>query len=108
MLIVEVDGCPGGWVVTWDRADKTLVARVQMVHKKRRQAGNVERAVQLEEKLGTTMWPREEAFEIARPAKPDDVLDAAIAAWTAREDNAERLPTNPPINRRGSRMEIVF
>ena len=111
MLIVEVDGCPGGWVVTWDRADKTLVARVQMVHKKRRQAGNVERAVLLEEKLGTTIWPREEAFEIARPAKPDDVLDAAIAAWTARrvaEDNAERLPTNPPMDRRGLRMAIDF
>jgi predicted RNase H-like nuclease len=88
-----------------------LAGKQPMVHKKRRQAGYDERAMLLEEKLDVTIWPRKEAFENARPAKPDDVLDAAVAAWTARrvsEDNAELLPTNPPIDRRGLRMAIVY
>jgi predicted RNase H-like nuclease len=88
-----------------------MAGKQPMQHKKRRQAGYDERAALLEEKLGATIWPRNEAFEIARPAKPDDLLDAAVDAWTAgrvAEDNAERLPTNPPIDRRGLKMEIVY
>jgi predicted RNase H-like nuclease len=87
-----------------------LAGKQPMRHKKRRQAGYDERAALLEEKLGVSIWPRKEAFEIARPAKPDDLLDVAVAAWTARrvaEDNAERLPTNPLVDRRGLKMEIV-
>jgi len=88
-----------------------MAGKQPMQHKKRRQAGYDERAALLEERLGLSIWPRNEAFGIARPAKPDDVLDAAVAAWTARrvaEDNAERLPINPPKDRRGLRMEIVY
>lgn len=88
-----------------------MAGKQPMRHKKRRHAGYDERAALLEETLGVTIWPRKEAFKIARSAKPDDVLDATVAAWTARrvaEDSAERLPTNPPIDRRGLRMEIVY
>lgn len=40
---------------------------------------------------------------------PDDVLDAAACAWTARRvhlGQAMRLPDRPPIDGRGLRMEI--
>ncbi len=56
-------------------------------------------------------WPREAARDLARPAAPDDLLDAVAAAWTARrvvEGIAERLPAEPAMDRRGLRMEIVF
>ena len=44
-------------------------------------------------------------------AKPDDVLDACVAAWTAERiarDEAKRVPRNPPKDARGLRMEIWF
>ena len=44
-------------------------------------------------------------------AKPDDTLDACIAAWTAERiarQEAGRLPSEPPLDGRGLRMEIWF
>lgn len=44
-----------------------------------------------------------------RDAAPDDMLDAAIAAWTAwrhAHGQALRLPDDPPIDGRGLRMEM--
>jgi len=52
-----------------------------------------------------------EASVLARPAEPDDVLDAVAAAWTAfrvAEGHAERLPANPPTDAKGLRMEMVY
>jgi predicted RNase H-like nuclease len=82
-----------------------------MQHKKRRQAGYDERAGLLETRLDVSIWPRKDAFKAAPPAKPDDLLDAVVAAWTARrvaEGKAERLPNNPSEDRHGLRMEIVY
>jgi predicted RNase H-like nuclease len=48
---------------------------------------------------------------MARLAGADDVLDAMVAAWTARRvatGDAGRLPEEPVANRTGLRMEIVF
>src|SRR5262249_18232362 len=44
-------------------------------------------------------------------AKPDDVLDACVAAWTAERKTigrARRVPQAPPVDTRGLRMEIWF
>jgi predicted RNase H-like nuclease len=44
-------------------------------------------------------------------AEPDDVLDACVAAWTAEriaQGDAKRVPSNPPKDARGLRMEIWF
>ena len=44
-------------------------------------------------------------------AKPDDVLDACVAAWTAERiaaGTARRVPEDPPRDARGLRMEIWF
>jgi predicted RNase H-like nuclease len=65
----------------------------------------------LETAFAMPLWSREEARVVARPAAPDDLLDAVAAAWTARrlvEGVAERLPAEPAVDRRGLRMEIVF
>ncbi|MQA86653.1 MAG: DUF429 domain-containing protein [Streptosporangiales bacterium] len=47
-----------------------------------------------------------------RPARPDDALDALVAAWSARrwhKGEAEMLPADDtPRDTRGLRMEIVF
>jgi len=52
----------------------------------------------------------EQAAEIAgKEASLDDVLDACAAAWTARRlaaGEAERIPDDPPLDRRGLRMEM--
>jgi len=42
-------------------------------------------------------------------ARPDDILDACIACWTARRiaaEQARRVPEHPPLDERGLRMEI--
>lgn len=42
---------------------------------------------------------------------PDDLVDAAVLAWTAlriAKRTAERVPPSPPLDRRGLRMEIWF
>lgn len=80
---------------------------------KRRSAGFEERRITLLSAMGsqTDIWTREEAKTIAAPAKPDDILDALVVAWTAcrfAEGRAERMPAEPPVDRHGLRMEIVY
>lgn len=82
-----------------------------MLHPKHRQPGYDERANLLREALGIAITERRLAFGIARPAKPDDLLDAVVAAWTARRAAsciAGRLPETPEVNDDGLRMEIVY
>jgi predicted RNase H-like nuclease len=46
-----------------------------------------------------------------RRAGPDDVLDAAVAAWTAlrvHRKTAQALPAEPPIDTRGRRVAIWY
>jgi len=78
---------------------------------KRSQAGYAERRALLEAALGVTLWERRAAFAVARPAMPDDVLDATVAAWTAgrvARGEAERLPDVPELDAAGLRMEMVY
>jgi predicted RNase H-like nuclease len=82
-----------------------------MRHPKRRQAGYDERKALLEQVTGLSIPTRKEAFALARPAKPDDILDATVAAWTARrvmDGKAGRLPEEPEMDSTGLRMEIVY
>lgn len=82
-----------------------------MMHRKNRQRGYDERKAQLEWATGMTIPARKDAFRLAPPAKPDDILDAIVAAWTARrvvDGLAGRLPEVPETDSRGLRMEIVF
>lgn len=88
-----------------------LAGEQPMAHHKAKPAGYEERRALLADELGIAVWSRDEAFSVARPAAPDDVLDAIVAAWTARrvaEGRAKRLPVDPPIDARGLRMEIVY
>lgn len=82
-----------------------------MVHPKDHLAGYLERKGWLEVALGVALPDRTEAFKLARPAKPDDILDATVAAWTARravEGVAGRLPDEPERDAKELRMEIVY
>jgi predicted RNase H-like nuclease len=81
-----------------------------MLHPKRRSAGYEERRIHLERDLNIALPDRRTAHAYARPAKPDDFLDATVAAWTALRvalDKAQRVPAEPAYDRRGLRMEIV-
>jgi len=78
---------------------------------KNRQPGYDQRAALLRAELGIDLPERRTAFGLARPAKPDDILDALVAAWTARRDvncTSVRLPEQPETNQAGLRMEIVY
>jgi predicted RNase H-like nuclease len=82
-----------------------------MEFKKGKPDGYEERRALLNKELGLPIWSRTEASAVARPASPDDLLDATVAAWTARrsaEGRAERLPTDPEIDSRSLRMEIMY
>jgi predicted RNase H-like nuclease len=82
-----------------------------MEHAKDTAEGYEERRALLAEAFGVPIWTRPEARSVARPAGPDDVLDAAVAAWTAlraAESRAGRLPAMPTVDPRGLRMEIVY
>ena len=82
-----------------------------MAHAKGTPEGYEERRTLLAESLGAPIPSREEARSLARPAAPDDVLDAIVAAWTAQrqaEARAGRLPPDPSVDARGLRMEIVY
>ncbi|MBA2520232.1 MAG: DUF429 domain-containing protein [Chloroflexia bacterium] len=81
------------------------------MYKKGKPEGYRDRRELLTGKLGFEIPNRLDAFKLARPAKPDDILDAIVAAWTARrwaEGEGERLPAGPPVDARGLRMEMVF
>lgn len=82
-----------------------------MVNPKGHLAGYMERKAVLEEALQLIVPERAQAFGLARPAKPDDILDATVAAATAMrvvEGIAGRLPEIPEIGSGGLRMEIVY
>ena len=82
-----------------------------MAHHKATPEGFEERRGLLASALGTTVPTRQEARSLARPAAPDDVLDAFVAAWSAHrqaEGRAGRLPANPAADARGLRMEILY
>jgi predicted RNase H-like nuclease len=81
-----------------------------MVHRKSRLNGYDERRAYLEHELGLKIPERRFARAIAPQAKPDDLLDAIVAAWTAlrvARGAATHVPAEPAYDRRGLRMEIV-
>ena len=88
-----------------------LAGRTPMAFPKRTPEGFAERRALLVAALGDAVPPRDAARTVARPAAPDDVLDAIAAAWTARrhaEGRSGRLPDDPPLDTRGLRMEMVY
>jgi predicted RNase H-like nuclease len=79
--------------------------------KKKSLAGYDERRRLLTVGLGVDIWSRSEASAAAPGAGPDDLLDAAAAAWTARNvywKTETRLTGEPNRDTRGLRMEIVY
>ncbi len=81
-----------------------------MEHSKATAEGFNERRELLMEALGVDIPERRAAGAWAKPAAADDVLDAIVAAWTARRHaigTAGRLPGEPQIDARGIRLEIV-
>lgn len=82
-----------------------------MTQRKGGKDGFLERKEALERATGLLLPSRAEAFRLARPAKPDDILDAVVAAWTAKrvvDGAAGRLPREPETDATGLRMEIVY
>jgi predicted RNase H-like nuclease len=90
----------------------SLAGDLPMTHPKKKPEGFEERRALLAAALDGVVIPsRREAQKLARPASADDVLDAIVAAWTARrhaERRSGRLPVEPPTDARGLRMEIVY
>jgi len=100
--VVEVHPELGFWA---------LAGYQPVMSKKRKPDGYRDRRDLLTAALGVEIPDRAAAFKLQRPAKPDDILDAIVAAWCARrwaEGIAERLPPVPPRDIRGLRMEIVY
>ncbi len=89
-----------------------LEGRTPMTYHKSKAEGFEERRALLASAFRDISIPnRKEARQVARPAKPDDVLDAIVAAWTARRyvsGEACRLPDQPPTDLTGLRIEIVY
>ncbi len=88
----------------------TLLAGRPMSHPKRTATGYDERRAVLEAALGIDLWDRTATRSVARPATPDDVLDAVVVAWSARrfaEGRTISLPDEPEFDDRGRRCEIV-
>lgn len=82
-----------------------------MVHRKVRPEGYAERRDLLMPAIGIDLPERHAASRWLRPAKPDDLLDATVAAWTSRrlaEGTAGRIPAVPETAESGLRMEMVF
>ncbi len=88
-----------------------------MQHKKKTPKGREERLLALEQASGGLLSRITKAFENAlktfkrAQAMPDDLLDAYVLAWTAfRTTNGQAscLPTNPPVDKKGLRMEIWY
>ncbi len=90
----------------WAAAGKT-----PMEFPKKTAEGFAERRALLQMLTGSDIPDRKPAGQIAKPAGADDVLDATIAAWTARrvaESRAGRLPETPETDSHGLRVEIVY
>lgn len=86
------------------------MAGAPVLPKKRTAQGYVCRRALLDDALMVPIWERSDAAHLAKPAKPDDILDATVAAWSARrmvEGRAIRLPDEPQIDAKGLRAEIV-
>ena len=87
-------------------------ARRPTLYSKRRPEGLSERRKLLGRVLGASWehWSSEILGNGLLPgAREHDLLDASMAAWTAARlaaGEAVRVPKNPPLNRRGLRMEI--
>ncbi len=83
-----------------------------MDHPKKTPIGYEERRSLLSVAMGPIDIPaRDKARRVAPPAGADDLLDALVAAWTARrfaEARADRLPSDPSTDSRGMRMEMVY
>lgn len=82
-----------------------------MVHAKKGELGYEERRTLLREATYVEIRTRKEAFSWARPAKPDDLLDAFVAAWSAKRVAAGtggRLPNMVETGTHNLRMEIVY
>lgn len=82
-----------------------------MRHRKGKLRGYNERKTYLERATGHSLPERREAFNCTRPAKPDDLLDAVVAAWTAKrvtDGVAKRLPEEPETDANGLHMEIAY
>lgn len=72
--------------------------------------GYSERAALLSDALRIGIPSRALTRALARPAAPEDVLDALVAAWTAvriARGTAVRIPAKPQIGTNGLRMEIA-
>jgi len=86
-------------------------ARRNLNHPKRRSLGFEERrSILLEVFAGVNIPTRSDARSWPGAA-PDDVLDAAIAAWTAlrrTQGKSKQFPESPDLDARGLRMEIVY
>lgn len=89
-----------------------LAGHRPMEHHKGKKEGYAERHELLTEAFrGIDIPVRRTADRIAPPARADDVLDALVAAWTARRfaaGKADRLPVVPLVDARGLRMEMVY
>ena len=82
-----------------------------MVHRKVQPDGYNERRDLLMPGIGIELPDRNAAFGWARPARPDDLLDATVAAWTAHRvavGTAGRLPAASEFAPSGHFMEMVF
>jgi predicted RNase H-like nuclease len=88
------------------------LAKRAMHHTKKSAEGFEERRTVLTAAFVDVPIPtRTEARRVARPAGPDDVLDAIVAAWTARRfatGTAGTMPQAPTLDDRGLRMQIVY
>lgn len=73
--------------------------------------GYAQRRDLLQQKLGVAIPDRKDAFAWKRPAKPDDILDAIVAAWSASRvavGIAHRISATPQLAKDGLRAEINF
>ena len=70
-----------------------------------------ERAALLSAGLGIVIPTRRETSARVLEADADDVLDALVAAWSAKrmvEGLAERIPAEPEVDSQGLRIEMVI
>ncbi len=82
-----------------------------MTYPKRTAEGFEERHNLLLAALGGSLPTRAQAGSAVRGAGADDLLDATVAAWSTRrfaEGIAGRLPSEPPTDARGLRMEMIY
>lgn len=81
---------------------------VPMSYSKKRSAGRVERATLLQS-VGFASPLQMLGARLPKGTKPDDLLDACVACWTAERvaaGTAIVIPSTPPQDSRGLRMEL--